>query len=306
MHQITSSILMVRPANFGFNFDTADNNSFQIKDETLTKNQIAQSARNEFDIFTNILKEAGIQLHIHHEAEGTQSTDSIFPNNWFSSHTDGSLITYPMFSQKRRTERRSGVIEQLGDTFKIKKRLKLEKWERKGLYLEGTGSMVLDRVNKIAYACRSNRTDEVVLDEFCDVMGYSKILFDALDKNGFPIYHTNVMMAIGTSFVVVCLESVRHKGQRDRLLKSFEQKQKDIIEISLYQMERFAGNMIQVKSINDDHFLVMSTASFDSLDKEQRTKIEEHTNILHSDLNVIETYGGGSARCMIAEVFLPS
>lgn len=297
---------MVRPSNFGFNLDTAGNNSFQINDETLTKQEIVQSARIEFDTFTNTLKEAGIQLYIHHEAEGAQSTDSVFPNNWFSNHTDGSLITYPMFSQKRRTERRSGVIEQLSDTFKIKQHLKLEKWEKEGLYLEGTGSMVLDRVNKIAYACRSNRTDEVVLDEFCDVMGHSKMLFDAEDKNGLPIYHTNVMMAVGTSFVVVCLESVRRKDQRDRLLKSFEQTQKDIIEISLYQMERFAGNMIQVKNVNDDHFLVMSTASFDSLAQEQRTKMEAHTNILHSDLKVIETYGGGSARCMIAEVFLPN
>ena len=302
--QITSNILMVKPANFGFNWDTADNNAFQKNDQRLTRKEIIKEARKEFDAFADLLQDAGIQVHIYHEKEGSASTDSIFPNNWFSCHKDGSFITYPMFSEKRRTERESGVVLELGKKYQIEEHLRLEKWEKENLFLEGTGSMVLDRQHKIAYACRSNRTSEAVLDEFCDVLEYSKFLFDAVDRTGLPIYHTNVMMAVGTSFAIICLDALKNEEQKNNLVDSFRKTKKEIIDISLDQMERFAGNMIQVKNKEGDHFLVMSTCAFDSLTTKQIVRMEERTKILHSDLKIIETYGGGSARCMMAEIFL--
>ncbi len=303
--QITSNILMVRPSNFGFNWDTADHNSFQKDDRRLSRKEIIKEARKEFDTFSGLLLDSGIQVHIHHEKEGADSTDSVFPNNWFSSHQDGLFVTYPMFSEKRRTERESEIIPELSKTYQIREHLRLEGWEKEDVFLEGTGSMVLDRQHKIAYACKSNRTSEVVLDECCDVLGYSKFLFDAVDRSGLPIYHTNVVMAVGTSFTIICWDAIKYKKQRADLKKAFEQTKKEIIPISLAQMEQFAGNMIQVKSMEGNDFLVMSTTAFDSLTSEQIGRIEEHTTILHSDLRVIETYGGGSARCMIAEIFLP-
>lgn len=296
---------MVRPSNFGFNWDTADNNSFQKNDRRFSRKEIIEEARKEFDTFVDLLLSAGIQVHIHHEKEGASSTDSVFPNNWFSCHEDGSLITYPMFSEKRRTERESDIIHELSKKYQIKERLRLEKWEKESLFLEGTGSVVLDRQYKIAYACRSTRTNEVVLDKFCDVLGYSKFLFTALDTKGLSIYHTNVMMAVGTSFVIICLDSIKSKEQKNNLVGRFKETQKEIIGISLNQMGQFAGNVIQVKNLNDDTFLIMSTRAFNALTRGQINTIEKHTKIIHSDLKVIETYGGGSARCMIAEIFLP-
>ena len=303
--QLTDHILMVRPANFGFNPDTAENNAFQNNDKRLTKAQIKAAAKKEFDLFVKKLQAAGIQVHVHEEHKKAVSTDSVFPNNWFSCHEDGLLVTYPMFSAIRRTERVSTIIDELNEKFHIKTHIKLEEWEKNDQFLEGTGSMILDRHHNLVYACRSIRTSEELLDQFCYFMGYDKILFDAVDKNNLPIYHTNVMMTLGTTFVVICLDSIKEIEQREKLLSSFEKTGKEIIAISLAQMENFTGNMLQVKNKAGDHFLVMSTRAFDALNKKQIKQIEKHTHILHSDLKVIETYGGGSARCMMAEVFLP-
>ncbi|MEM1260676.1 MAG: arginine deiminase-related protein [Bacteroidota bacterium] len=303
--QTASNILMVRPSNFGFNFDTAGNNSFQKNDPSLSRAEIIEEARKEFDALVTLLLYSGIQVHIHQEKEGATSTDSVFPNNWFSCHKDGSFITYPMFSEKRRTERESEIIKELGEKYQIKEYLRLEKWEKEDLFLEGTGSMVLDRQHKIAYACKSNRTSETVLDEFCAVMGYSKFLFDAVDRMGFPIYHTNVMMAVCEAFVIICFDAIPCEKQKADLKKAFGQTKKEIIRISLAQMAQFAGNVIQIGNSRDDSYLLMSTSAFNSLISGQINAIEKHTKILHSDLKVIETFGGGSARCMIAEIFLP-
>lgn len=303
--QLTDTILMVRPANFGFNTDTADNNTFQKNDKSLTKSKIKSAAIKEFDRFVKKLQTVGIQVHMHQEHKDAISTDSVFPNNWFSCHEEGLLVTYPMFSTIRRSERQSSIIDELNDQYRIKTHIKLEKWEKNEQYLEGTGSMILDRHHKIVYACRSVRTNEELLDQFCYFMVYDKVLFDAVDGDGIPIYHTNVMMAIGTTFVVICLDAIKDKTQRQAVVNSFEATGKAIIDISLDQMGNFAGNMLQVKNTSGEHFLIMSTRAYKSLSKAQIELIEKHTQILHSDLKVIETYGGGSARCMMAEVFLP-
>ena len=304
--QLTDTLLMVRPANFGFNKDTADNNSFQTNDNSLTKAKIKAAAIKEFDRFVKQLEAVGIQVLVEQERADAVSTDSVFPNNWFSCHEEGLLVTYPMFSQARRTERHSKVVESLNNQFQIKTHIKLEKWEKADQFLEGTGSMILDRHHKLVYACRSVRTNEELLDQFCYFMCYEKVLFDAVDDKSIPIYHTNVMMALGTTFVVICLDSIKDQQQRAALIASFEQTNKHIIDISLAQMGNFAGNMLQVKNKAGEHYLVMSSRAHASLTNEQIVQIEKHTQILHSDLKVIETYGGGSARCMMAEVFLPA
>ena len=302
---LTDTLLMVRPTNFGFNVDTADNNSFQTNDRSLTKAKIKAAAIKEFDRFVKKLTEAGIQVWVEQERKDATSTDSVFPNNWFSCHEEGLLVTYPMFSQARRTERHPKVIASLNEQFQIKTHIKLEKWEKANQFLEGTGSMVLDRHHKIVYACRSVRTNEDLLDQFCYFMCYEKVLFDAVDAQNMPIYHTNVMMALGTTFVVICLDSIKEEAQKALLIASFEKTNKDIIDISLAQMAEFAGNMLQVKNTAGEHYLVMSSRAYNALTAAQIQQIEQHTQILHSDLKVIETYGGGSARCMMAEVFLP-
>ena len=302
--QLTDTLLMVRPANFGFNTDTADNNTFQTNDKSLTKSKVKAAAIKEFDRFVKKIQAAGIQVHVHQEHKDAISTDSVFPNNWFSCHAEGLLVTYPMFSTIRRSERQSSIIDELNNQYRIKTHIKLEKWEKNEQFLEGTGSMILDRHHKIVYACRSVRTNEELLDQFCYFMVYDKVLFDAVDSDGVPIYHTNVMMAVGTTFVVICLDSIKDKTQRQAVVNSFEATGKEIIDISLDQMGNFAGNMLQVKNTEGAQFLIMSTRAYKVLTKTQIELIEKHTQILHSDLKVIETYGGGSARCMMAEVFL--
>ena len=303
--QLTSNLLMIRPTNFGFNPETADNNAFQVADTSLSAAEIKSAAIKEFDVMVDKLRAVGISVFVHQERENAISTDSVFPNNWFSCHRDGLLVTYPMFSPIRRTERHPAVIEELEQDFLIKTHIKLDNWEKKDQFLEGTGSMILDRENSIAYACRSVRTNEALLDQFCYFMCYEKQVFDATDDTGMPVYHTNVMMALGDTFVVICLDTINDRTQREDLIATFERTGKEIISISVEQMKEFAGNMLQVKNKAGQSFLVMSSRAYHSLTPTQLHKIEQLTTPLHSDLTVIETYGGGSARCMIAEIFFP-
>jgi hypothetical protein len=295
---------MVRPSNFGFNADTAENNAFQVNDSSLSREAIKQAAIKEFDAFVEKLRAAQINIIVIEERSDAVSTDSIFPNNWFSCHPEGLLITYPMFSPKRRTERDGQVLEQIEAQFDLKTHIRLEKWENNNQFLEGTGSMILDREHKIAYACASIRTDEALLDQFCQFMGFEKVYFKGTDKNETPIYHTNVMMALGIDFVIICLDCVKDEAEKANLTNHFAKTGKEIIEISLEQMEAFAGNMLQVKNRAGQPYLIMSTQAYESLITAQIQRIERYAQILHSDLTVIETYGGGSARCMMAEVFL--
>ncbi|MCG8332320.1 MAG: arginine deiminase-related protein [Chitinophagales bacterium] len=302
--QITNTILMIRPANFGYNQETAANNAFQTQDNSLSMSDISQKAKEEFDEFVRRLRAAGINILVHEDTSTPVKPDAVFPNNWVTFHDDGTVATYPMNAPTRRLERREDVLELLISQFNFQKRIQFEQNESIGRFLEGTGSLILDRPNRIAYACLSPRTDEALLDEFCEKLGYKKAAFTAVDGDGQEIYHTNVMMALGTSFVVICMDTIRNAEERSRLLQQFAETGKEVIEISLGQMMAFAGNMLQVKNNEGTGYLIMSEQAYQSLTAEQIVKIKEHTEILHSPLYTIEKYGGGSARCMMAEVFV--
>ena len=301
--QITDTILMVRPAHFGFNAQTAGNNAFQTNDPSNSPDDVSRKARDEFDAFVETLRKAGVNVIVVNDTEIPLKYDAVFPNNWFSTHADGTIITYPMYAPMRRLERRMDVISKLRKRFAYKKLIALESREEKERYLESTGSMILDRDHNIVYACRSIRTDEGLLDEFALWMGYEKVLFESYDNNGLPIYHTNVMMALGVNFCVICLDSIRDAVQRREVTDHLTATGKDIVAITIDQMEAFAGNMLQVRGENDEKYLVMSERAFQSLTPEQIDQLELHTKLLHSPLQTIETYGGGSARCMMAEIF---
>ena len=303
--QTTSNILMIRPAHFGYNEETASNNSFQTKDTNLSTTEISQLAIQEFDAFVEKMKSKGINVIVAEDSNEPIKPDAIFPNNWVTFHEDGSVITYPMYSKIRRKERRFDILDDLKKDFEMTATSHLEKFESDELFLEGTGSMILDRVNKIVYACTSPRTDEKLLDIFCRMRGYRKAAFQSVDANGDDIYHTNVMMALGEDFVVISIETIKDAQQKEMLLGLFEETGKAVIDINFDQILAFAGNMLQVRNESGDTFLVMSQQAFESLTEEQIKKIEMRTNILYSPIKTIETFGGGSARCMMAEVFLP-
>lgn len=296
---------MVRPAHFGFNSQTAENNAFQTNDDRLTIGQIETEAKIEFDLFVATLRSNGIEVLVYQDTDQPLKTDAVFPNNWVTFHPNGCIITYPMFAPIRRLERREDIVEDLAQRFGFDKRMRLERYEKDSLFLEGTGSLIPDRDNKIVYACVSPRTSPVLVKEYCKITGYEEVLFMAVDEEGTEIYHTNVMMAVGETFVVICLDTIQSQQEREMLLQKFEATGKEVIDITLDQMKAFAGNMLQVRNKNEETFLVMSQQAFESLRSDQITLIEQHTNILYSSIKIIETYGGGSARCMMAEVFLP-
>ncbi len=295
---------MVRPSNFGYNEQTAGNNAFQVQDGSLSAGEIRANALQEFDAFVELLRSKGVDVIVAEDTAVPVKPDAVFPNNWVTFHQDGRVATYPMNAPVRRLERREDVLDMLGQRFEINERLRFEHYEEVGKYLEGTGSLILDRPNRIAYACLSPRTDEGLLEAFCQAFGYEKMAFSALDGQGQEIYHTNVMMALGESFAIICLDTVRDAAERDQLVHQLLATHKEIIEISLPQMMAFAGNMLQVRSQDGTPYLVMSEQAFRSLRPDQVAQIERHTHILHSPIYTIEKYGGGSARCMMAEVFL--
>ncbi len=301
-NQITDTILMIRPKHFGFNEETAKNNTFQSKETIITPEEISAKALQEFDHFVKRLREVGVKVEVIEDTDMPKKPDAVFPNNWISFHEDGKVITYPMFSVIRRKERREDVIEMISKKYKLPRRYSFEYYEEEDFFLEGTGSMILDRPHSIVYACRSVRTDVHLLDKWAILNDYVAVIFDALDRNKVPIYHTNVMMALGESFVIICMESVKDKADQQKLISTFNKTGKDIIEISYEQMEKFAGNMLQVKG-RGNHYLVMSQQAFQALNEEQINRIKTHTEILFADISTIETFGGGSVRCMMAELF---
>ncbi len=303
--QTTSNILMVRPTNFGFNEETAANNSFQTKAKYHTPDEIKKMAMEEFDNFVSKMRKEGINVMVFEDTATPIKPDAVFPNNWVSFHQNGAVITYPMYSEIRRKERRDDVLEKLTEDFTLTEIYRLEKFEEENRFLEGTGSMILDRVNKICYACTSPRTDEGLLDIFCEFIGFQKVVFQSVDANGEDIYHTNVMMALGEDFVVIGLSTIKDEAQKKMLLDLFEKTNKTVIDISFEQILSFAGNMLQVRNDAGETYLVMSQQAFESLTEEQIKEIEMRTKILYSPIEAIETLGGGSARCMMAEVFLP-
>lgn len=303
MSQSTSHLLMIRPVNFGFNEETAESNAFQNKD----KNQqaVQDKALTEFNGFVEILRVNGVDVTVVDDNPQPYTPDSIFPNNWVSFHSDGNIFLYPMQAENRRLERREDIISLLEDNFKVHHIVDLSRYEEEDKFLEGTGSMVLDRENKIVYACLSPRTDKDVLDVFCEQSGYTAVCFDAADESGKAIYHTNVLMCVGSKFAVICLDSVPNPHERVLVSESLASTQKEIIEISFEQMNHFAGNMLEVQGKNGETLIVMSESAFKSLEDEQITALSKYGKLIYADIHTIENNGGGSARCMIAEVHLP-
>jgi hypothetical protein len=299
--QTTSHVLMIRPVRFGYNAQTAVNNAFQSAED-----QDAQDkALDEFDAFVVLLRQHGVDVTVVDDTAAPHTPDSIFPNNWVSFHDDGHVVLYPMYAANRRLERKPHVLAALRTRFRVATPIDLSDYEQKDRFLEGTGSMVLDRTHKIAYACLSQRTDASVLDEFCRRLGYTPHTFTATDANGYPIYHTNVMMCIADTYAVICLDSIADAEERRQMVNRLESTDKEIMTITLDQMNHFAGNMLQVNNAVGERFLVMSSQAYRSLDPEQISQIGQRNPILHASLDTIERNGGGSARCMIAEVFLP-
>jgi len=300
--QTTSHILMIRPVNFGYNAETAVNNAFQVAGMDA---EAQKKALREFDDFVSVLRSNGVDVTVVQDTPEPHTPDSIFPNNWISFHNDGTVIFYPMYAANRRLERKQHVIDTVRSLFEIKSQIDLSSYESKNIFLEGTGSMVLDRDNKIAYACLSPRTDKKVLEDFCKQTGFKPVSFRAVDSKGREIYHTNVMMCVADRYVVICLESIDDKTERENVTTAITGSDKEIIEISFDQMNHFAGNMLQVENVSGQKLLVMSSQAFRSLTKQQVDKLSSYNNIIHSPLVTIETNGGGSARCMMAEVHLP-
>lgn len=291
---------MIRPVAFGFNPQT-EGNTFQHHAEA---ENIQEKALAEFNAFVNKLRLNHINVIVIEDTLKPHTPDSIFPNNWVSFHNDGSVYVYPMQAENRRMERRDDILDMLSTQFNITEINDLTFTEDRGEYLEGTGSMVLDRENKIAYACLSIRTNPKVLDVFCRESGYTPITFRAFDQINTAIYHTNVMMCVAEKFVVICLESISDLTKRNELITSFTKTGKEIIEISFAQMNNFAGNMLEVKNTLNQTFLVMSESAKDSLSAFQIAQINKYAEILASPIPTIEKIGGGSARCMMAEIHL--
>ena len=305
MRQITDTILMVRPVAFRMNEQTAVNNYFQ---KDLTADNVNERAQAEFDEFASKLKKVGVNVIVVNDKLEDDSPDSIFPNNWVSFHENGDIGLYPMFAENRRKERRLEYFARLEEEgFKIKNIVDYTEAEEHDLFLEGTGSLLLDRVNRKAYCALSPRADEDLLIEFCEDFEFTPVIFEANQSVGGKrkaIYHTNVMMCLAENFAVICLDTIDDAKERKNVLKHLKEDGKEVITITEEQMHEFAGNMLQVQG-KDNKFLVMSARAHGSLNQDQIAKIEKHCEILSSDLHVIETCGGGSARCMMAEVFLP-
>ena len=294
-------ILMVRPFQFYFNQQTAANNFFQSNIDIENANELAIA---EFDAMVEQLGAHQIKVNVIQDTKDPPTPDSIFPNNWISTHTDGTLCLYPMYAENRRAERKLSVIEFLQTNYKIENLLDLTDLEKEGKFLEGTGSMVLDHQNKISYGCLSERLDEAAFSYWCDKMQFKPISFKAVDHKAQPIYHTNVMMCMGNQFVVICLESIPNDEEKQMVLESFLQTNKELITISQDQLNHFAGNMLQVFDTNEKPHLIMSEQAHTSLDPAQLKSLEKYNPLLPISIPTIEALGGGSTRCMMAEIYL--
>lgn len=309
MQQTTNTILMVRPTSFRANEQTAVNNHYQKQITDLSQEKLELQAQNEFDVFVEKLRNVGVNVIVFHSKDGLDTPDSHFPNNWVSFHENGTVGMYPMFAENRRLERREEVLTQLeSNDFVINSIVDYTSAEDDHVFLEGTGSLLLDRVNRKAYCALSQRADEDLFIEFCEDFEFTPVVFTSnqtVNDARTPIYHTNVMMCLGETFSVICLDSIDDKKERKNVVKHLKADGKEVIAISEDQVSQFAGNMLQVKGENDKRYLAMSQSAYDSLTKDQINKLEKHTAILSSDLSTIEACGGGSARCMMAEVFLP-
>lgn len=304
--QTASTVLMVEPIAFSYNAQTAENNYFQVEQKDA---DIQTKALEEFNSFVDKLKSKGINVITVKDTLDPHTPDSIFPNNWVSFHSDGKVVLYPMFAPNRRVERRTDILETLKDKgFEITEIDDLSHFENQQKFLEGTGSMIFDHDHKIAYGSVSLRLDEELFRQFCQKFGFRPVVFHSYQNAGgerLPIYHTNVMMCVADQFVVICLDCIDDELEREKVQEVIKSTGKEIIEISEDQLQQFAGNMLQIQNEAGDKFLVMSETAYKSLTPAQIQNIEKYCEIIYSDLNTIETNGGGSARCMLAEVFLP-
>ena len=304
--QATSRILMIRPVNFGFNPETAESNAFQdIKLAAQTKDVAQEDAQREFEEMVRQLQAIGVDVTVYEDNADPYTPDSIFPNNWVSFHASGTVVLYPMQAENRRLERRPDIINDLAERFHVAKIVDLTHFEQEGKFLEGTGSLVLDRMNRVAFACLSPRTHPDVLAEFGRQTGYRTVSFHAADAAGKAVYHTNVLMCIGETFAIVCLSAITDPDERLMVRQELESLKKRIIDISLDQMASFAGNMLQILTQKGQKLLVMSTRAFEALTPKQIDLLDDYVTLLHFDLSIIEGNGGGSARCMMAEIHLP-
>lgn len=308
MKQITNTILMIRPVAFRMNEQTAVNNYF-MEDVSMKNKAVNLAAQKEFDAFVEVLRTNGIEVIVIEDTLENDTPDSIFPNNWISFHANGTVVLYPMFAENRRKERREDLLDTLEERgFHIEQVIDYSSAEKDNLFLEGTGSILMDRLNEKVYCALSDRAHEELIIEFCEDFECTPVIFGAFQtvKNErLPIYHTNVMMCMGEKYAVICLDSIDDKKEKKNVLNHLKKDGKEIISITEEQMHHFAGNMLQVADKDENRYLVMSSAAFKSLTKEQIKKLEKYNPILHSSLDTIETCGGGSARCMMAEVFLP-
>jgi len=296
---ISNRVLMIRPCAFGYNEQTAVNNVFQV---AVSGNDISQRALCEFDELVRLLASKGVEVHIVQDTPDPPTPDAIFPNNWISFHEDGHMVLYPMFARNRRAERKTSVLRYLEQRFSFFQQIDLSFYEQQDKFLEGTGSMVLDRAAKIAYACRSPRTHNKVLEDFCKRIGYTPCVFDATDQLGRAYYHTNVMMTVTHRLVIICLDSIQNEADKKRVLSSIEASKKDWLAISQEQVASFAGNMFELQGHGARPLLVMSTRAFTSLTPLQCEQLSRYNDMIHSSLATIESAGGDSARCMLTEI----
>jgi hypothetical protein len=307
--QNTNNLLMIRPVAFALNAETATDNHYQQQVEGLSEASAQSQAVKEFDAFVEKLRDAGVHVTVVSDTVEPHTPDSIFPNNWVSFHETGMVVLYPMCAESRRLERRDDILETLkSEGFKIKETLDYSGSEDDGFFLEGTGSLVLDRENLIAYACLSQRTSDLLLQDWGKQLGYEVVSFRSfqdVDGKLLPIYHTNVMMSVGQEIAILCAESIVDDTERIAVIAALQRTEKEIVYITAEQKSSFAGNMLQVLNDLGELIMVMSTQAYESLTPEQIATIEKTNFILHSPLTTIETLGGGSARCMMAEVFLP-
>lgn len=306
--QITNTVLMIRPVQFRKNEETAVNNYFQ-EDLILQHSAINKQAQMEFDLLVERLREVGVSVIVVDDLPENDTPDSIFPNNWISFHDNGTVALYPMFAENRRRERREDILDILEQRgFEIREVMDYSGAEAEGLYLEGTGSILLDRVHRKAYCALSDRADESLFIEFCEDFEFDPVVFNAfqqVNNQRLPIYHTNVMMCLGETFAVICLDSIDDKKERKSVLHHLRESGKEVVEISEEQIHHFAGNMLQLLGKDNQRILVMSESAFKSLNSKQIATLQQTSRIVYSSLHTIESCGGGSARCMLAEVFLP-
>jgi hypothetical protein len=304
--QTTNTVLMIEPVAFGFNDETAVNNYFQHKD-SVAETDVQRLAFAEFNDMVDKLRSVGVNVLVVKDTDQPYTPDSIFPNNWISFHPGGQVVLYPMFAENRRNERRKDIIQLIEDKGKVINNVAdFTFWEEQNLFLEGTGSIILDRENRIAYAALSERTDKIVFLEFCKVFEFQSVYFlanQSVDGKRLPIYHTNVMLSVADKYAIICAASIDDENEREIVIDSILKSGKEIIEITEAQMNRFAGNMLQVENNEGKRFLVMSQSAFDSLTKHQIKQLTAYNELIVAAIPTIERVGGGSVRCMMAEVF---